>query len=463
MMNRKKTIFPILALILITLVLLLNLSAHSSLIIHNSSLLIASRWLVISLFIYYAFRKRSLTVWILVSLVAGIEFGHDLPALAMKLDVLSLVFLRLIKTIIGPLLFGTLVVGIAGHSNMKQLGRIGWKSIVYFEVVTTIALFIGMAAINISRAGIGIRMPESPETSALQGTAPQSVKDLILHIFPENFAKSIAEGNVLQIVVFSILFGIGVAMVAEKYRLPMVRFAESLSEVMFKFTNIVMYFAPFAVFSAIAYTIGHMGMGIMVSLMILLATLYIALIIFIVFVLLPICLIFKINIKGFFNAILEPASIAFATTSSEAALPLAMENMEKFGVPRRIVSFVIPLGYSFNLDGTTLYLSMASIFVAQAAGVDMSIGTQFIMILTLMLTSKGVAGVSRAALVILLGTVSSFGLPTMPVFVLLGIDTLMDMGRTAINVIGNGLASAVIARWEGEMEDGEDNEDGERG
>ena len=450
-MDRKKSVFPIITFILVTLILLLNITSYYSLFITHYSLLITSRWLVILLLIYYAYRKKSLTVWILVSLLAGIEFGHDVPAVAVKLDVISQVFLRLIKTIIGPLLFGTLVVGIAGHANLKQLGRIGWKSIIYFEVVTTIALFIGLAAINISKAGFGIQLPQTDETSTLQASSPQSARDLILHIFPENFAKSIAEGNVLQIVVFSILFGIGVAMVAEKYRLPMVRFAEALSEVMFRFTNIVMYFAPFAVFSAIAYTIGHMGLGIMVRLLILLATLYISLLVFILFVLIPICLLFKIPVKRFFNAILEPASIAFATTSSEAALPLAMENMEKFGVPRRIVSFVIPLGYSFNLDGTTLYLSMASIFVAQAAGVNMSVGTQLIMILTLMITSKGVAGVSRAALVILLGTVTSFGLPVMPVFVLLGIDALMDMGRTALNVIGNGLASAVVAKWEREM------------
>lgn len=455
----KSALKPVLIALVCTLTLFLVLFFlnNFNILAIPGTLILISRLIVLFILFYYAFIKRSLTVWILVSLLAGIEFGHDVPSIAIKLDVISQVFLRLIKTIIGPLLFGTLVVGIAGHANLKQLGRIGWKSILYFEIVTTIALFIGMAAINISRAGVGIQMPQSPETAALQSAAPQSARDLILHIFPENFAKSIADGNVLQIVVFSILFGIGVAMVAEKYRLPMVRFAEALSEVMFRFTNIVMYLAPFAVFSAIAYTIGHMGLGIMVRLLILLATLYISLLVFIFFVLVPVCLLFRIPVKKFFNAILEPASIAFATTSSEAALPLAMENMEKFGVPRRIVSFVIPLGYSFNLDGTTLYLSLASIFVAQAAGIDMPLSTQLIMILTLMLTSKGVAGVSRAALVILLGTVTSFGLPTMPVFVLLGIDALMDMGRTALNVIGNGLASAVIARWEGESLDGADN------
>ncbi len=327
----------------------------------------------------------------------------------------------------------------------------GWKSILYFEIITTIALFIGLAAINISRAGIGIHLPVDTAQKAMKMPVNQTFNDVILHIFPENIAKSIAEGNILQVVVFSLLFGIALAMVKEKYRRPMIIFAEALSEVMFKFTRIVMYFAPFAVFAALAYTVGHMGLSVMVSLLRLLATLYVALIIFIIAVLVPVCFFFRIPLKAFFKAILEPASIAFATTSSEAALPVAMKNMELFGVPRKIVSFVLPLGYTFNLDGSTLYLSLASVFVAQAAGIDMPIGTQLLMMLTLLLTSKGVAGVPRAAMVILLGTAASFGLPALPIFMLLGIDALMDMARTMTNVIGNSLASVVIAKWEGEF------------
>ncbi|MFH1160366.1 MAG: cation:dicarboxylase symporter family transporter, partial [bacterium] len=350
-----------------------------------------------------------------------------------------------------PLLFGTLVVGIAGHANLKQVGRMGWKSIVYFEVVSTIALFIGLLAINLSKAGLGVELP--PELS--QGTLPevhkQSWEDVVLHVFPENIAKAVAEGQVLQIVVFSILFGIAVALVKEKYRDPIIRFASSLSEVMFKFTNMIMYFAPFAVFAAIAYSVGHMGILILVNLLQLLATLYIALLAFILLVLIPIMLLFRIPILAFFKAVLEPATLAFATTSSEAALPIAMENMERFGVPRKIVAFVIPTGYSFNLDGTTLYLALASIFVAQIAGIHLSLETQLVMMFTLMLTSKGVAGVPRASLVILLGTATNFGLPVWPIFIILGIDELMDMARTATNVIGNCLATAVIARWEGEL------------
>jgi proton glutamate symport protein len=380
-----------------------------------------------------------------------VEFGHDAPLIARELNIVSQIFIRLVKTIIAPLLFGTLVVGIAGHADLKQVGRMGWKSLVYFEVVSTIALFIGLAAINISHAGKGVEVPAEMTQGELPQVQAQSAHDIILHIFPENIAKSIAEGQVLQIVVFSIIFGIAVAMVSEKYRNPIVKFSESLSVVMFKFTNIVMMFAPFAVFAAIAYSVGHMGLDVLVNLFELLATLYVALIVFILLVFLPIIFFLKIPLRKFIRAVAEPATIAFATTSSESALPRAMENMEEFGVPRKIVAFVIPTGYSFNLDGTTLYLAMASIFVANMAGIHLSFDTQIIMMLTLMLTSKGVAGVPRASLVILLGTATSFGLPVWPIFIILGIDELMDMARTAVNVIGNCLATVVIAKWEGEM------------
>ena len=412
--------------------------------------LIITRWLAISGLVFYGIKKKSLTSWILISMVVGAEIGNDFPDFGIKLQVLSKVFLKMIKTIIAPLLFGTLVVGIAGHSDLKQVGRMGWKSILYFEIVTTIALFIGLFAINISKAGMGIKLPSGVQEE-LPKIAPQTFNDIILHIFPENIAKSIADGQVLQIVVFSILFGIALAMVDEKKRQPMLKAAESLSEVMFKFTNIIMYFAPIGVGAAIAYTVGHMGLGILVNLFHLLATLYIALIAFVLLVFLPIALIIKLNIRKFLQAIAEPVSIAFATTSSEAALPRAMEAMEKLGVPRKIVAFVMPTGYSFNLDGTTLYLSLASIFVAQAAGINLTLGQQLLMVFTLMLTSKGVAGVPRASLVILLGTVASFGLPVWPVFIILGIDELMDMARTSVNVVGNCLATVVIAKWEGEF------------
>lgn len=423
----------------------------------NETALLFSRWLAIAGLIVYGFKKRSLTAWILISMVIGAEIGHDYPEIGMKLQVLSKIFLKMIKTIVAPLLFATLVYGIAGHSDLKQIGRMGWKSILYFEVVTTIALFIGLAAINISKAGVGIHLPPGVQEE-LPEVPPQTLNDILLHIFPENIAKSIAEGQILQIVIFSIVFGIALAMVREDKRIPMLKFTESLSEVMFKFTNIVMYFAPIGVGAAIAYTVGHMGLGILVNLFQLLITLYVALLIFLLGVLLPIALIVGVPVKKFLQAIAGPVSIAFATTSSEAALPRAMENMEKLGVPRKIVAFVMPTGYSFNLDGTTLYLSLAAIFVAQAAGMPLTFGQQLLIVFTLMLTSKGVAGVPRASLVILLGTASSFGMPVWPIFIILGIDELMDMARTSVNVIGNCLATVVIAKWEKEFKPLSDEE-----
>ena len=410
------------------------------------------RWIAIAGFFAWAALRRSLTSFILVAMCVGAEVGYDWPEVGVSLRVLSLVFLRLIKTIIAPLLFGTLVVGIAGHSNLKQVGRMGVKALIYFEVVTTLALFIGLAAINLTQAGVGVQAPPGGPAADVTGQK-QTFTDVILHIFPENVAKSVVEGQVLQIVVFSVLFAVALAMLPEAKRRPMLALAESLTETMFKFTNIVMYFAPVGVGAAIAYTVGHMGLGILVNLFKLLATLYLALTTFLLLVLLPVALIARIHIRRFALAVAEPVSIAFATTSSEAALPLAMERMEEFGVPRPIVAFVMPTGYSFNLDGTTLYLSLAAVFVAQAAGIHVSLGQQLMMAVTLMLTSKGVAGVPRASLVILLGTAASFGLPEWPILAILGIDELMDMARTSVNVIGNCLATAVIARWEGELND----------
>ncbi len=417
-----------------------------------ANLLTGSRWLLIVALVIYAILKRSLTTWILTSMVVGVEIGLDFPSVAQNLQVLSKVFLRLVKTIIAPILFSTLVVGIAGHSNLKQVGRMGWKSLLYFEVVTTLALFIGLVAINISQAGIGIELPAGFDQD-LPDAKPSSWQDTILHIFPENIVKSVYNGDVLPIVVFSVIFGISLATIDIKLRKPMLEWCEGLAQTMFKFTNIIMYFAPFGVGAAIAVTVGHLGLGILTNLLGLLLTLYVALAAFILLVLLPVALIIKLPVRNFVKAISEPVSIAFATTSSESALPKAMENMEAFGVPQKIVSFVLPTGYTFNLDGTTLYLSLASVFVAQAAGIDLSIGEQIIMGLTLMLTSKGVAGVPRASLVILLGTAASFGLPLWPIMAVLGIDELMDMARTSVNVIGNCLASCVIARWENEFDD----------
>lgn len=453
-MKNKNVLFITIA--AISIAAFLTVVKHYGLFDINPALVLISRWTAVLSLLGYAYFKKSLTTWILVSMVVGAEVGNDMPGVAVQLRVLSQIFLKLIKTIIAPLLFGTLVVGIAGHSNLKQVGRMGWKSLLYFEVVTTVALFIGLAAINFSKAGIGITLPPGSHEE-LPKVVSLSAIEVLLHVFPENFAKSVADGQVLQIVVFSILFGIALALLSEKKRQPLLSFAESLSEVMFKFTNLIMYFAPVGVGAAIAYTVGHSGLGILINLFQLLATLYVALLVFLFGVLLPVALVIKLPLKKFLQAIAEPVSIAFATTSSEAALPRAMEAMENIGVPRKIVAFVMPTGYSFNLDGTTLYLSLASVFVAQAAGINLSIEQQFMMVFTLMLTSKGVAGVPRASLVILLGTASSFGLPVEPIFIILGIDELMDMARTSVNVIGNCLATVVIAKWEGEFRKDEVN------
>jgi len=438
------------SLLAIALVGLISYLALSGWLALPELTLLLLRWVAIASLVYYGFLKQNLTTTILVSMVIGVEVGLDFPEFSQNLKVISQIFLRLIKSIIAPLLFGTLVYGIAGHSNIKQVGRMGWKSILYFEVVTTIALFIGLIAINLSKAGVGIQLPPNPGGDMLPAHK-QTITDVILHIFPENIAKSIYDGAVLEIVVFSILFGVATAMISENHRRPIILFVESLSEVMFKFTSLIMYLAPLAVGCAIAYTVGHMGLGILVNLIKLLLTLYAALLFFLFAVLLPIALFIKMPIKKFIKAIAEPVSIAFATTSSESALPKAMKAMEHIGVPRKIVAFVMPMGYSFNLDGTTLYLALASVFVAQASGIALTIGTQLTMVFTLMLTSKGVAGVPRASLVILLGTLASFGLPIEPVFIILGIDELMDMARTSVNVIGNCLATVVIAKWEGEF------------
>jgi len=414
------------------------------------TLLLAVRWITLATFIFYAAIRRTLTTWIVIAMLIGAALGHDWPSLAINLRVVAQIFLRLIKTIIAPLLFATLVSGIAAHSDLKKVGRMGVKALIYFEVVTTLALVIGLAAINISKAGVGIQVA-APAADSLPA---QKVtwQDTLLHTVPENIAKSVADGQILQVVVFSILFGIALALVREERRRPLVQLTESLAETMFKFTNIVMWFAPLGVGAAIAYTVGSTGMGILVNLAKLLATLYVALFVFVFGVLLPIALVARVPIRRFIGAAAEPVTIAFATANSEAALPRAMEAMEALGVPRQTVAFIMPTGYSFNLDGSTLYLSLAAIFVAQAAGIHMSLGQQLLLMFTLMLTSKGVAGVSRASIVILLGTVGSFGLPVEPVFILLGIDQLMDMARTSVNVLGNCLATVVIAKWEGDFE-----------
>jgi len=424
-------------------------------------------------------KAPSVTTQIFIGLGLGILLGSLAPSWGMAVRPLSQLFLNLIKSIIAPLIFSTLVIGIAHTGDIKQVGRMGLKALIYFEVVTTIALFLGLAAVNLTKPGVGVSLevkgarkdkvelareiarlaatgkadeaeaavrlfPEAPDPPG----HPQTFGEIIQHLSPSSIIEAMGRGDVLQIVVFSVLFAVAATLVGPRAA-PVLQWCESLAEIMFRFTEIVMKFAPIGVGAAMAYTVAHSGLGVLKNLGMLVGTLYLALATFLVLVLGPVMVLFKVPFRDFWNTVRRPAMIAFATTSSESALPLAMENLERMGVPRRVVGFVLPTGYSFNLDGTTIYLAMASIFVAQAAGVPLSFQQQIIMMLTLMLTSKGVAGVPRASLVILSGTLASFGLPVAGVLVILGVDELMDMGRTAVNVIGNCLATVVVSKWEG--------------
>ncbi len=391
--------------------------------------------------------------WILISMVVGILIGWLAPEFAPNLKPFANIFLRMIKSLIVPLLFSTLVVGIAGHGDdMKKVGRLALRSIIYFEIVTTAALAIGLIAVNLVKPGAGVQLSTtggSEEFKALAAKTP-TFASVLEHTVPQSLFEAAAGNEVLQIVFFAIIFAVALARVEGKSKIVMLDWLQSMSDIMFKFVGIVMVYAPIGIGAAIGVTVGKSGLGVMINLAKLVGTLYVSLIIFVLGVLLPVALVMRIPIKRFFNAVKNPWLIAFTTASSEAAFPQAMQAMERFGVPRRIVAFVLPTGYSFNLDGSTLYLAIASVFVAQAAGIPMPISQQLLMMLTLMLTSKGVAAVPRASLVILSGALAQFGLPLEGIAVILGVDAIMDMARTSVNLLGNCLATAVMARWEGE-------------
>jgi proton glutamate symport protein len=407
------------------------------------------RCTAIALLVPIALRRRSLLVWTFLAMLAGAELGVDAPAIASQTHFLGEIFLRLIRMIVAPLIFGGIVTGIAGHNELRGVGRVAIKSLIFFEVVTTFGLILGAVAIDLTQAGAGVTLPvviQSVAPTAL----PEGWQQILLNIFPENIAKAVAENQILQVAVFALLFGTALAMLPEPKRAPLLSVLQSLTETMFRLTRIIMVVAPVAAGAALAYTVGSMGLATLLPLGKLVVTCYAALAIFLAA--LGLILLFaRIPIGRFAAAVAEPAALGFATTSSEAALPLAMERMEEFGVPRWIVSFVIPTGYSFNMTGSSIYLSMAALFAAQAAGLHLSVGQQIMLLATLMLTSKGIAGVPRATLVILMAVASSFQIPAAAVLMLLGVDTLMDMGRTAMNVIGNCLAAAVVARWEGDL------------
>ena len=387
-----------------------------------------------------------------VGMLVGWVFPEsDYPTLSKNLKVVSALFLRMIKCILVPLVFSTLVVGIAGHSDdLKAVGRLALKSIIYFEVVTTVALVIGLVAVNLTKPGVGVDLPPA-EASTQVAATKVTIQGIIEHLVPTSFFQAAAANDVLQVVFFAIVFGISLAQISGKPRETVLSFFEGLMEAMFKFVGLVMKFAPFGIGAAMAVTVAHSGLGVLLNLAKLILTLYGALIVFCIAVLLPVALWARIPVLQFLRLIKDPALLAFSTTSSDAALPDAMKRMIQFGVPKRIVSFVMPMGYSFNLDGSTLYLAVASVFVAQAAGVDLSIGQQIMIMATLMLTSKGMAGIPRASQVILAGTLVTFDLPLAGVLLIIGVDELMDMARTTVNLVGNCLATAVVARWEGEF------------
>ena len=409
------------------------------------------RVLGLALLAFVTVRRSSLTAWTFFAILAGAELGADLPGVGVHLHVLAEIFLRLVRVIVAPLILGTLTTGIAGHGQLRSLGRVALKTLVYFEVVTTLALLIGAVAINLSRAGEGVVVPAAllaQEAPVNAGSHP-GFEAFLLNVFPENLASAVAQDQILQVAVFSILFGVALALLPGEKRAPLLAVLDSFTAAMFQFTKLIMYFAPVAAGAALSYTVASMGVATLLPLAKLLATFYAAVVSLGLLVFVPVLLLMRIPLLGFLKAVSEPAAIGFATSTSESALPLAMERMEEFGVPRWVVSFVIPSGYSFNMTGSSLYLSTAAIFAAQVAGIHLTVGQQAVMLLTLMLTSKGIAGVPRATLMILMATAASFHLPSAPILMILGVDALIDMGRTALNVIGNCLAAAVVGKWEG--------------
>ena len=393
--------------------------------------------------------RRTLTASTFFAILAGAELGADAPSVAVQLHVFAEIFLRLVKVIVAPLILGTLTTGIAAHGQVKSLGRVAVKTLLYFELVTTIALLLGVVAIDLSRAGEGVTVPVGLLAQSAPATAAHAgLEAFLLNIFPENLVTAIGDNQILQVAVFSILLGVSLALLSGEKRAPLLTVLESLTAAMFQMTRIIMYMAPLAAGAALSYTVGSMGINTLVPLGKLLATFYCAAFALVILVFIPVLVIMRISVRKFFRAVSEPAAIGFATSASQSALPLAMENMEEFGVPRWVVSFVIPSGYSFNMDGASLYLAIASIFAAQVAGIHLTWAQQAVMVFTLMLTSKGIAGVPRATLMILLATASQFHLPSAPILMILGVDALVDMGRTALNVTGNCLAAAVVGKWE---------------
>lgn len=406
---------------------------------------------------FAALRRVSFTLWIFIGMIIGALLGWQAPEFAADLKPLSTAFLRMIKSVVAPILFGTLVMGIAGQGDdLRKVGRLAWKSLLYFWAMTGLALVVGLVAPHLTMPGVGVVIPPPDASTAAQipRSVPTTFGGFVEHLIPVSFFDAAVHNDVLQVVFWSVLFAISLALIKGEQKQNMLKWVEALTEVMFKFVGLVMKYAPIGIGAALAVTVSHSGVGVLKNLATLVLTLYGALVVFALIAFVPVMYFLRIPFKAFYRAVKDPAIVAFSTTSSDAALPLAMQNMQKFGVPRSIVAFVMPTGYSFNLDGSTLYLGVASIFVAQAAGVQMTIPQILLMMFTLLITSKGIAAVPRASLVVLAGSLAAFGLPVEGIAVILGVDELMDMARTMTNLIGNCLATAVMGRWEGEFEPG---------
>jgi proton glutamate symport protein len=433
--------------------LALWMGGTTSALLGHPALGAALRSTALVLFAVAILPRSSLMRWTFLAMLAGVELGLDAPRVAIETHFLGELFLRLIRMIVAPLIFASITTGIAAHGHLRSIGRIAVKALIYFEVVTTLGLILGTVAMNLSGAGWGIALPHAVQDSVPAIQTAQTWQQSVVNLFPENIAQAVAQNQILQVAIFSLLFGAALAMLSQQKRAPLLSVLQALADVMFQLTRIIMLLAPLAAGAALAYSVASMGLLALFPLAKLVLTFYAALAAFCLLVLIPILLLFRIPMRRFVAAVGEPAAIGFATTTSEAALPLAMERMEEFGVPRWIVSFVIPMGYSFNMDGASVYLSMASIFAAQASGIHLGVGQQIAMLATLILASKGVTGVPRATLVVLLATASAIHISTAPILLILGVDTLMDMGRTMMNIVGNCMASAVIARSEGSLFD----------
>lgn len=391
-----------------------------------------------------------LTSWIFIALAVGLALGVYAPEIAHGVKPFRTLFLHGVKCIIAPLIFSSIVVGIASAGSVSSLGKTGLRAFIWFEIATTIALFLGLFMVNVFKPGEGLAIGSAVDDS-IQGAArtEMSFAGFIEHLLPTNIAEAVVKGDVLQIVLFSVIFGLAVLLAGPKGK-PVLAVCEALTEVMFKFTGLVMLFAPVGVGAAMAGSVAEHGVAVLIPMAKMVGTLYFALAVFVVLVLVPGLWYARIRIRAFWNEIKPSVILAFATTSSESAYPQALQSLEKMGASKRVSSFVLPLGYSFNLDGSTLYLAIASIFIAQAAGIDLPLSTQLTMMLTLMLTTKGVAAVPRASLVVLSGTLATFGLPLEGVVLILGVDEFMDMARTGVNLVGNCVATMVVSRWEGD-------------